>query len=112
MKFRKSRPSIAASMGRMIVLSIPNRPDASPERKTVTASVHSSAVTGYPLSLRLSHRLAVERSNREFATVGERPLAWFMLGCSSLRCCLSTETGTGSVEAQSVEMTPPLGPER
>jgi hypothetical protein len=48
MKFRKSRPSIAASMGRMIVLSIPKRPDASPERKAVAASVHSSAVTQTP----------------------------------------------------------------
>jgi hypothetical protein len=45
MKFRKSRPSIAASIGRMIVLSIPKRPDASPERKAVAASTHSSAVT-------------------------------------------------------------------
>ena len=45
MKFRKSRPSIAASIGRMIALSIPRRPDASPERKMVAASTHSSAVT-------------------------------------------------------------------
>ena len=30
MKFRKSRPSIAASIGHMIVLSIPSSPDASP----------------------------------------------------------------------------------
>ncbi len=34
MKFRKSRPSIAASIGRMIVVSIPKSPDASPEQKT------------------------------------------------------------------------------
>jgi hypothetical protein len=33
MKFRKSRPSIAVSMGRIIVLSIPNRPEASPGKK-------------------------------------------------------------------------------
>ena len=45
MKFRKSRPSIAASIGRMIALSIPKRPDASPERKADAASAHSSAVT-------------------------------------------------------------------
>jgi hypothetical protein len=45
MKFRKSRPAIAASMGRMIVLSIPKRPAASPEKKTDAASAHSSAVT-------------------------------------------------------------------
>ena len=45
MKFRKSRPSIALSIGRMIVLSIPKRPDASPEKKADAASVHSSAVT-------------------------------------------------------------------
>ena len=32
MKFRKSRPPIAASIGRMIVLSIPRRPDADPGR--------------------------------------------------------------------------------
>ena len=51
MKFRKSRPSIAASIGRMIVLSIPKRPDASPEKKTVAASAHSSAVTPTSLSL-------------------------------------------------------------
>jgi hypothetical protein len=51
MKFRKSRPSIAASIGRMIALSIPKRPDASPERKTVAASTHSSAVTATSLSL-------------------------------------------------------------
>ena len=44
MKFRKSRPSIAASIGRMIVVSIPKRPDASPEKKTDAASAHSSAV--------------------------------------------------------------------
>ena len=43
MKFRKSRPSISASIGRMIVLSIPRRPDASPEKKAVAASTHSSA---------------------------------------------------------------------
>jgi hypothetical protein len=51
MKFRKSRPSIAASIGRMIALSIPKRPDASPERKTVAASTDSSAVTPTSLSL-------------------------------------------------------------
>src|SRR5262245_10529938 len=43
MKLRKSRPSISASIGRMIVLSIPRRPDASPEKKAVAASTHSSA---------------------------------------------------------------------
>jgi hypothetical protein len=48
MKLRKSRPSIDASIGRMIALSIPKRPDASPERKTVAASTHSSAVTPTP----------------------------------------------------------------
>ena len=44
MKFRKLRPSIAASIGRMMALSIPKRPDANPERKAVAASTHSSAV--------------------------------------------------------------------
>ena len=44
MKFRKSRPSISVSIGRMIVHSIPKRPDASPEKKTVAASTHSSPV--------------------------------------------------------------------
>src|SRR5262245_10005634 len=51
MKFRKSRPLIAASIGRMIALSIPKRPDASPERKTVAASTHSSAATLPPSTL-------------------------------------------------------------
>ena len=49
MKFRKSRPSIAWSIGRMIVHSIPKRPAAIPEKKTVAASVHSSLVMGIPL---------------------------------------------------------------
>src|SRR5919112_6082552 len=44
MKLRKSWPSISVSTGRMIVHSIPRRPDASPERKTVTASTHSATV--------------------------------------------------------------------
>src|SRR4029453_14493594 len=48
MKLRKSRPSIAASIGRMIALSIPKRPDASPDRKRGAASTHSSAVTPTP----------------------------------------------------------------
>jgi len=55
MKFRKSRPSIAASMGRMIVLSIPKRPAASPVRKTDAASAHSSAVTANPPPRSESH---------------------------------------------------------
>jgi hypothetical protein len=42
MKFRKSWPSIAASMGRMIVLSIPKRPDASPAKNAEAASAHSA----------------------------------------------------------------------
>ena len=41
--------SIAWSIGRMIVHSIPKRPAAIPEKKTVTASVHSSLVMGIPL---------------------------------------------------------------
>ena len=49
MKLRKPRPSIAASIGRMIALSIPKRPDASPERNAVAASTHSSAVMPTPL---------------------------------------------------------------
>ncbi len=49
MKFRKSRPSIALSIGCMIVVSIPKRPDASPEKKTDAASARSSAVTTNPL---------------------------------------------------------------
>ena len=45
MKFRKFRPSIAVSIGRMIVQSIPKRPAASPEQKQIAASVHASPVT-------------------------------------------------------------------
>ena len=48
MKFRKSRPSIALSIGRMIVQSIPKRPAPSPEQKQIAASVHSSPVTTIP----------------------------------------------------------------
>ena len=48
MKLRKSRPSFTWSIGRMIVHSIPKRPAASPEKKTVTASAHSSLVMGIP----------------------------------------------------------------
>ncbi len=48
MRFRKSRPSIVCSIGRMIVHSIPKRPAASPEKETITASVHSSPVTNEP----------------------------------------------------------------
>jgi hypothetical protein len=48
MKLRKHRPSIAASIGRMIVQSIPKRPEASPEKNAVAASTHSSAVTPTP----------------------------------------------------------------
>jgi hypothetical protein len=33
----------------MIVVSIPKRPDASPEKKADAASAHSSAVTANPL---------------------------------------------------------------
>ena len=51
MKFRKSRPSIALSIGRMIVHSIPKRPDASPEKKTVAASAHCSPVMAEPSSV-------------------------------------------------------------
>ena len=67
MKFWKPLPSIAASIGRMIVLSIPKRPDASPEKKAVAASTHSSAVT--PTSLRwrgvtlTARPMPVERSS-------------------------------------------------
>ena len=49
MKFRKPRPSIAACIGRMIVHSAPKKPAASPVKKTVTASAHSSPVTMNPL---------------------------------------------------------------
>jgi hypothetical protein len=48
MKFRKSRPSIAACMGRRIVHSPPKKPAASPAKKTDAASAHSSAVTTNP----------------------------------------------------------------
>ena len=41
---RKSRPSIAASMGRMIVLNIPSKPAASPEKKADAANANSSPV--------------------------------------------------------------------
>src|SRR6187455_2231859 len=51
MKLRKSPPVIAASMGRMIVLSIPSRPAASPEKNADAASTHSSADTRTPFSL-------------------------------------------------------------
>ena len=50
MKFRKSRPSIAACMGRRIVHRPPKKPAASPAKKTDAASAHSSAVTTRPLS--------------------------------------------------------------
>ena len=49
MKFRKPLPSIAASIGRMIALSIPKRPDASPAKKADTASAHFSPVMWLPL---------------------------------------------------------------
>ncbi len=48
MKFRKSRPFIALSIGRMIVQSIPKRPAASPEQKQIAASVHASPFTTFP----------------------------------------------------------------
>jgi hypothetical protein len=41
MKLRKSRPSSSVSIGRMIVHNIFKRPDASPEKKTVSPSTHS-----------------------------------------------------------------------
>ena len=44
MKFRNSRPVIAACMGRMIVHSPPKKPAASPEKKLDAASAHYSAV--------------------------------------------------------------------
>ena len=56
MKLRKSRPSIAPSIGRMIVQSIPKRPAPSPEQKLIDASVHSSPVTATPF-LRSGPRL-------------------------------------------------------
>jgi hypothetical protein len=46
----------------MIVLSIPKRPDASPERKAVAASTHSSAVTSTPFGWR--DRTLTARSTR------------------------------------------------
>src|SRR4249919_2564986 len=48
MKFRKSRPFIAACMGRMIAHSPPKKPAASPEKKLDAASAHSSAVIRTP----------------------------------------------------------------
>src|SRR5215813_4028001 len=48
MKFRNSRPLIAASIGRMIALSIPSRPDASPAKNADTASAHPAPVTPAP----------------------------------------------------------------
>jgi hypothetical protein len=47
---RNSRPSIAWSIGRMIVLSIPKRPEPSPAKKADAASAHSSAVMTILLS--------------------------------------------------------------
>ena len=70
MKFRKSRPSIVASIGRMIVHSIPKRPDASPEKKTVTASTHSSAVDDPPSTSSLGVRV---RGHRRSGAVLHRP---------------------------------------
>jgi hypothetical protein len=58
MKLRKSRPSIAACIGRMIVRSAPKRPDASPERNTVAASTHSSAVMPTPFRCQTSSQTA------------------------------------------------------
>ena len=48
MKLRKSGPSISVSIGRMMVHNIPRRPDASPEKKMVTASTNSSPVMAEP----------------------------------------------------------------
>jgi len=59
MKFRKSRPSMAASIGRMIVLDIAKSPDASPEKNAVAASTHSSAVTPIPFAGEISRQLPV-----------------------------------------------------
>src|SRR3712207_4959712 len=50
MKLRKLGPSIAWSIGRMIVLSIPKRPEPSPAKKADAASAHSSAVMTILLS--------------------------------------------------------------
>ena len=69
----------------MNVVSIPKRPDASPEKKADAASAHSSPVTANPLSLpdvMLTRPFdAGKPSNREIAAVGERPLA-MILGCN------------------------------
>jgi hypothetical protein len=43
-----SRPFIAPSIGCMIVVNIPKRPAASPEKKTDAPSAHSSAVIPTP----------------------------------------------------------------
>src|SRR5687768_16277094 len=75
MKFRKSRPSIAASIGRMIVLSIPKRPDASPERKTIAASAHSSAVMR-TARLPFASRGPASHNLRAVTGAATRALAW------------------------------------
>jgi len=63
MKLRKSRPSIAASIGCMIVVSIPRRPAASTEKKTDAASAHSSVVIpAPPRACCLSHGYRIHRS--------------------------------------------------
>src|SRR5262245_11690346 len=64
MKLRKSRPSIALSIGCMSVASIPRRPDASPEKNADAASTHSSAVMPIPLvaARRPSYRTAAAPS--------------------------------------------------
>jgi hypothetical protein len=50
MKFLKSAPVIAASIGRMIVLSIPRRPEASPAKNAEAASAHPTPVNLAPFA--------------------------------------------------------------
>jgi hypothetical protein len=76
MKVRKPRPSIAACIGRMIVHSAPKKPAASPVKKTVTASAHSSPVTMNPLHADRQPSYVPVRCpvEREIAAVRERSL--------------------------------------
>src|SRR6478672_11685747 len=80
MKFRKVRPSIAACIGRMIVHSAPKKPAASPEKKTLAASAHSSPVTTTPRLVGVilcPVRCLVEREDRAVRKgepYGEPPL--------------------------------------
>jgi hypothetical protein len=66
MKLRKSRPSVAFSIGCMMVVSVPNRPDHSPANTTLAASASSSNVMTILLSpcLRLANACTPEDGHK------------------------------------------------